>query len=396
MRIHASARRVACLAVVAALALLAVPATASADTVTDWNQMLLQGAAATNTGGPPAARIAAIVQVSVFDAVNGIDRKYAPIHVAPGAPAGASRGAAVASAAHEALMQFFPGQQTMFDEQLAISLGMLNDSQQSIDDGMAWGKSVADQVLAWRATDGNNTVLPPYVAGSDPGDWQPTPPAFVATPALRTFAVTTPFGMTSPSQFRPGPPPPLDSAAYATDFNETMTMGSLTSATRTDAQTLTAKFWQSDSPTGLWNRVALRLLARHHMSMVREARVLALMNAAAADGAISVWDAKNYYDTWRPITAIQEYPSGHVGVSSSSADMLQILFGRHAFRMTSIAYPGLVRTYAGFASAIGDVSDARVFIGFHFRFSDTVAAHMGWQIARRDAHVLAGRSRHRH
>ena len=62
---------------------------------------------------------------TVFDAVNGIHPKYAPIHVAPGAPAGASRDAAAASAAHEALMSFFPGQQTMFDEQLAISIGML-------------------------------------------------------------------------------------------------------------------------------------------------------------------------------------------------------------------------------------------------------------------------------
>jgi hypothetical protein len=422
MRIHAPARWIARLVAVGTLALLAVPATASADTVTDWNGMLIQCEAAAGTPGPPGARIAAIVQISVFDAVNGVHPRYAAIHVPPGAPHGASADAAAASAAHEALMAFFPAQQTMLDEQLAISLALLGGSQQSIDDGMAWGKSVADQVMAWRATDGNNTVLPPYVAGSDPGDWQPTPPAFVATPAFRTFAVTTPFGLTSPSQFRPAGPPALDSAAYAAAFNEEKAIGSATSTTRTDAQTLTGKFWASDSPTGLWNRAALRLLARHHMSMLREARVLALMNAAAADGAIAIWDAKNHFDTWRPITAIQqagtdgnpatdpdpswqpllptppfqEYPSGHVGVSSSQAYMLQILFGRHPITMTSIAYPGMVRRYPSFTAAVDDLADARVFIGIHFRFSGVDATHMGWQIAHRDVHVLARPSHGHH
>jgi hypothetical protein len=421
MRIGAATRRAARLVAIGALALLAVPAMASASTVTDWNQLLMQVETASNTGGPPGARDAAIVQIAVFDAVNGIHPKYAAIHVPPGAPHGASAGAAAASAAHEAMLALFPAQQQMLDVQLANSLAMLTDDQQSIDDGLAWGASVADQVLAWRATDGNNTVLPPYVAGSDPGDWQPTAPAFAATPAFRTFAVTTPFGMTSPSQFRPAGPPALDSAAYAAAFNEEAAIGSLTSSTRTAAQTLTARFWASDSPTALWNRVALRLVARRHMSMVGEARVLALMNAAAADGAIAVWDAKTHFDTWRPITAIQhadtdgnsdtavdptwqpllttpafqEYPSGHVGVSSSSAYTLQMLFGRHAITMTSVAYPGMVRRYPSFSSAIGDLADARVFSGIHFRFSGVDAARMGRKIAHQDVHALATRS-HRH
>ena len=32
--------------------------------------------------------------------------------------------------------------------------------------------------------------------------------------------------------------------------------------------------------------------------------MLALVNMAMCDGGIAVWDAKNHFDTWRPITAI--------------------------------------------------------------------------------------------
>lgn len=404
------------LAALFAAAALVVPATASADVVTDWSKTMIEAQAVDNTPAPAGARIAAIVQASVFDAVNGVAPRYRSIHVPPRAPAGASKQAAAAGAAHEALLAFYPAQQALLDAQLAISVGLMDGSQQSITDGLAWGKSVADQIDAWRSTDGFNSVLPPYVAGTDPGDWAPTPPAFVATPAWRTLAVTTPFGMTSPSQFRPPPPPPLTSAAYAAEFNEVKSTGSLTSTTRTAAQELTARFWASDSPIGMWNRVALRQMGGKHASILKEARALALLNMSLADGFIAVWEAKNHFDTWRPITAIQtadtdgnpatdadpawqplmptppfqEYPSGHAGVSSSGANMIAILLGDGPFTVTSIAYPGLVRSYSNALAALEDVADARTFIGFHFRFASDAAIAMGKGIAGYDAHVLAG------
>jgi hypothetical protein len=415
---------VACWARVAlalAATLVAAPA-ASADVVTDWNKTMIEAQAVANTPAPPGARIAAIVQASVFDAVNGITPRYNPVHVAPAAPAGASRDAAAAGAAHEALMAFYPDQKALLDEQLAISIGMLDASQQSITDGMNWGMSVADQIVAWRASDGSASVLPPYVAGGAPGDWAPTPPAFVTPPLFRAVGVTTPFGMTSADQFRPAGPPALTSAAYAAAFNEVKEMGSFASTTRTDAQTFTARFWASDSPIGVWNRVALRLMARHQRSLLQEAHTLALLNMSLADGAIAVWEAKNHFDTWRPITAIQqadtdgnpataadptwhplmptppfqEYPSGHVGVSSSGVNLLQIVFGRTPISVTSVAYPGLVRSYPGANAVLNDIADARTFAGFHFRFASTDAKTMGWKIARQDWRALARPMHHHH
>src|ERR1700675_4630985 len=79
-----------CLALVLfAAAALAVPA--RADEVTDWNETMLRAGLVAGTNSLPMSRIAAIVQASVFDAVNGIDRRYTPVHVAPTGPAGASR-----------------------------------------------------------------------------------------------------------------------------------------------------------------------------------------------------------------------------------------------------------------------------------------------------------------
>ena len=64
-----------------------VPAVAGADVVTDWNRTMV-GALVTAASPPPlASRDAAIVQASVFDAVNGIARRYTPVHVPPRGPA---------------------------------------------------------------------------------------------------------------------------------------------------------------------------------------------------------------------------------------------------------------------------------------------------------------------
>lgn len=397
------------LAACAMLGLLAVPRAASADVVTDWDRTMIEAQAIDNTATPPGTRLATIVQISVFDAINGIRPEFHAIHVAPAAPRSASRGAAAASAAHEALVTEYPAQKAFLDARFAESLGTVGGSQSSIDAGVAWGKHVADEVLAWRATDGFDTVLPPYVIGTAPGDWQPTPPAFLTTPAFRVIGVTKPFGMTSPSQFRPPPPPPLTSAAYTRAFDEVKAFGSATSTARNAHGTQTALLWGSDSVVAFWNRVALQVLARHPRPLVREARILALLNAAETDGGIMVWDAKSHYDTWRPVTAIQradtdgnpatspdpnwtplittppfqEYPSGHAGVSAAGAGILSSFFGnRTRFTITSVGLPGVVRAYRSFSQAMADIADARTFGGIHFRFASIASQVAGAKVAR--------------
>jgi PAP2 superfamily len=396
---------------------------AHTNVVIDWNATMLATLATANVAAPPATRYAAIVQASVFDAVNGIDRRYTPIHVVPAAPRGASQEAATASAAYTALLSLFPAQKTTLDAALAASLASIagdEDGQsKSIARGLQWGKTVADQIVAWRATDGFTATLPAYVIGTAPGDWQPTPPAFAVTPVFRTLATTTPFAMTSPSQFRPAGPPALTSALYTNDFNEVKAFGSATSTVRTPYETETAKFWQLDTATAIWNRVADSLALKDHTSLSASARLLALLNVSQADAVIAVWDAKNTFNFWRPVTAItmaatdgnpntspdagwapllttpghQEYPSGHSGVSGAAATILASFFGeRTAFTATSNGVPGAVRSFTRFSDAVAQVADARVFAGFHFRNSCNVASHMGAGIAEYVQETLMVRS----
>jgi hypothetical protein len=389
---------------------LVAPATASADVVTSWDRTMVAALDTAGTPPPPAMRAAAIVQASVFDAVNGIARRYTPVHVQPAAPPGASRAAAAASAAHEALVALFPTQQATFDQRLAETLAQISDGDsngQSIARGLAWGETVADQILAWRATDGFTAVLPPYVPVAVAGRWQPTPPAF-AGPLFRQFATMTPWALSSPSQFLPAGAPPLSSARYAQDFNEVKALGSSTSTLRTGFQTETAKFWNGDTPAAIWNRVADDLAERHDASLLANARVLALMNMALADGVIAIWNAKNTFDTWRPITAIQqaatdgnpdtspdpawlplipmpafqEYPAGHPGVSNAGASVLAHFYGNDtAFTVTSFGLPSVEHSFTSFSSAVAEVENARVWGGIHFRFACDTATGIGAAVA---------------
>lgn len=387
-----------------------------AQVVIEWNHALLDTLTAANTPPPPAMRAGAIVATAVFDAVNGLTRRYLPYHVTTPGPRGASAQAAAAAAAHEALVSLFPSQRARLDALLAETLARLGDrdgDSGTIDRGVAWGASVADAILALRADDGITRPLPPYVVSSAVGRWQPTPPAFPSAPAFREFATMTPWALASPAQFLPTPPPALTGARYARDFDEVKTLGSATSTTRSAFDTQTAQFWQSASPVVIWDPVADTLIARHRLGLTDAARLLAQENMAMADAVIAVWNAKNSYDTWRPITAIheaaldgnpatepdaawqpllvtptfQEYPAGHPGVSQAAATILADRFGNHTwYTLTSPGMPGVTRTLPSFSAGVAQVIDARVFGGIHFRFAGEVAAAMGRQVA---AHVEA-------
>jgi hypothetical protein len=382
---------------------------ASADVATDWNRAMIGALETSHLPPPPSMRVGAIVQASVFDAVNGIERRYTPIHVQPAAPPGASRAAAVAGAAHEALVALFPSQRSALDLQLQATLAQIGDdsNDQSVSRGLTWGENVADQILAWRATDGFTAVLSPYVQAGVPGRWAPTAPLF-GPPLFRQFATMTPWAMTSAGQFLPGPPPSLTSAQYSHDLNEVKTLGSATSSVRTVWQTETAVFWQSDTPVAIWDRAADDLIDASDMPLTQRVRLLARMNLAMADAVISIWNAKSVYDTWRPITAIQqaatdgnpdttadpswtpllvtpvfqEYPSGHAGVSRAAAGVLAAVLGNdRVFTLTATGLPGVDRSFTSFSDAVDQVSLARIWGGIHFRYACDTAVEEGAQIA---------------
>ncbi len=373
---------------------------ARADEVTDWNQIMLQTALAAVPPTNPLvmSRVGAIVQASVFDAVNGIERRYTPIHVEPAADRGASRRAAAVQAAYAALVNLYPAQKSTLDEERAASLagiasGPGADHSQSIARGIAWGQTVADAIWAWRSTDGFAPPPPPFLGGLAVGQWRPTPPAFLPGAAPQ-FATMTPWAIESPSQFRPAGPPALDSDRYTSDFNETKTMGSLTSGARTADQTLAAQFWAASTAIYYWDTIAVSVGADHHNTLSENSRLLAVLNVAMADAAIACWDAKYTYVFWRPVTAIPlaatdgnpltvddpswvpllttpnhpEYPSAHSTVSGAAAEVLSDYFGDDtSFSVGSDVMVGVVRSFTSFSEALDEIKDARIDAGIHFR-----------------------------
>ncbi|MCU1317613.1 MAG: hypothetical protein JWN63_2935 [Candidatus Acidoferrum typicum] len=414
-----------CVAVVGLGMFFVVSSIARADDVTDWNQHMLRAGTVGGTTPLVMSRVAAIVQASVFDAVNGIDRKYAPVHVPPAGPAGASRRAAAVEAAYMALVALYPAQKSTFDARLAVSLTAIasdpHETSAGIASGIAWGQTAAKGILDWRATDGFTPAPPPFLGGTTVGEWRPTPPGFLPG-AGPQFAYMTPWVISAPSQFRPDGPPDLTSARYAADFNETKTMGSISSTIRSADQTIYAWFWAASTATYIWNHVADSLIERgdpneeddsgrwgeHRDSLLENARILALLDLAMADAAIACWEAKYHYLFWRPITAIPladtdgnpatladpswmplfatpahpEYPSGHSTVSGAAAAVLASFFGenRH-FTTDNDLLIGVTRSFSSFSQSLDEVKNARIFAGIHFRSACDDGQATGSQVA---------------
>ena len=403
-------KRKSVLSLVTALLAITLCGSASADVVTEWNQNAQQALLTAKTSPIASSRVLAIMHVSVFDAVNGIERRYTPVHADFDAPPGASRRAAAVQAAYAALVKLFPSQQATLDAEREASLASIASDEaaedsQSIARGVEWGQQVADDILLWRSTDGLTPAPPPFLGGLGVGQWRPTPPGFLPG-AGPQFAYMTTWALNSPSQFRPSGPPALTSDQYAADFNEVKEIGSINSSTRTADQTEIAVFWNGNTPVS-WNRVATAVAEERHTTLSENARLLAMLNVAMADAVISCWDAKYTYAFWRPITAIRlastdgnpatiedagwtpllvtpnfpEYPSGHATVSPAAVVVLGTYFGNDAeFTLMSETLPGVVRSYTSFTQAADEAFDARIYGGIHFRSACRDGRALGAQV----------------
>jgi hypothetical protein len=373
----------------------------------DWCDQFEAAIKAAGTNPGDTVRLGAILHTAIFDAVNGVSRRYRPIHELDRGPRGASLDAAAAQAAHDALASLLPSGTAGYDALLATQLAGLDASGTSIAVGKAWGSKVAADILAWRAADGRScdpaaagTSCPNVLGSSELGRWRPVPPTPPgAAAALPQFVHMVPFVLQRPDQFLAdyAGPPPLDSVEYAASVNESKALGSVGSA-RSVEQTQVALFWADNA--GLhWNRIAQTVARAHPEDLLTTTRLFAQLNVALADAAITVWTSKYKYNAWRPYHAIreptpynpwispdpsfvslvatpnhQEYGSGHSTVSAAVAVVLERHFGDHQtfVHTTDTVSPLLTstsRTITGFSAASREVDDARVFGGIHFRFT---------------------------
>jgi hypothetical protein len=390
------------------------------DQILDWNQIFTETLIATNTPNSSSQRLGAIVHTAIFDAYNGIQRRYTPILVqnVDGngqslVPAGASRRAAVIAAAYTALVTLFPAREKALSDSYAASLAALSDDGgdggQSRERGIAWGTDVARAVLAWRAADGFGTSYPPFTGGTAVGQWRPIPPATMMT--AQGLAFTVPFVVESNTQFRPDPPRTLASETYTQDFNAVKALGRSTGSTRTPAQTELAPFWEGNASVH-WNQAANQIARANHLSMSDSNRLLAVLNIAMADTAFTIWSAKRHYGadpaavTWRPLTAITladtdgiagtvadpdwlplvttpshpEYPAGHPAQNGAAATVLLTqLADVQTLTLTTSGRPS--QTYTSISQARADGNDARVWGGMHYPSTVAVSDAVGEAIA---------------
>src|SRR5262245_5540322 len=150
-----------------------------ANAVIEWNQIAVNTALAIGQGPLPQMRAAAITAVAMSDAANGITREFRRYGSVLPAPAGASSTAAVIAAAFRSLTVLYPSRAGNLAQELDASLAKYQVSRS--DPGFAYGTSVADHLLALRASDGSAQAQFPYTApgAGAPGVWVQTPPGFL-------------------------------------------------------------------------------------------------------------------------------------------------------------------------------------------------------------------------
>jgi hypothetical protein len=372
-----------------------------------WNKELLH--IVKTPGAQPATvhptRSFAILHAAIYDAVVSITRD-APAYVfSVNAPRSARPDAAAATAGHDTLVALYPTMKTALDQQLAGELAMIPDVAGK-QQGIQVGQAVAARLIAIRANDGSAATPPPFVPGNQPGNYQPTPPKFVA-PVFTNWSNVTPFVLNNAAQFRPGPPPALTSQAYAQALNEVKSLGQNSSTTRTLDQTVIAKFWAGPI-WNTWNEIAENAALAHHTNLERTASLFAVLNLSFADSTIAFYDAKYHYQLWRPITAIRladtdgnsatvgdptwtplavtaadpSYPGAHSTISATGATVLSAFYGNQdQIHVTSDVLPSVVRTFASYNDVATEAGLSRIFAGQHTRIDHEAGLALGHDIA---------------
>src|SRR6266849_6601846 len=373
----------------------------SADVISDWNENSVAFVALRKMLPPQAERVMATMHVAMFDAVNSIEHRYRPYLLQLPAAKGTSKEAAAAAAAAAALAGLHPNATEEMNAALTAYLAAMPPGPAK-EDGIKLGRAIAAKIVAQRATDGSDAA-DAYRPKTRPGVYVPTP---ITVSSM--WPNVTPFAMMSPSQFRPEPPIALNGKQWAADYNEIKMLGAKNSTTRSARQTEDGHFWLITGPQSYYP-IVRQVVAAKNMPLIDSARFMALVSVAAADAYIAVFDAKYHYDFWRPITAIRngdidgnpateleatwqpidntpmhpEYPCAHCIESGAAVAIIESLLGSANIpevSLTSTTAPGVVHRWTNLGILADEVATARIWAGFHYRFSSRVGTDMGRKI----------------
>jgi PAP2 superfamily len=383
--------------------------TQAVNPVIEWNRTLLAMVRTPGAQSPTihSSRNFAILHAAIYDAVNNIEPKFSPYLVRlAGVPRSASKIAAADAAAHDVLVSLYPALQASLDLELRQDLAQLSSNERKAE-GIAVGQAVAALLLAFRSADGANVTPPPYLPGTQPGEYRLTPPNF-APADFTQWPTVAPFALKRSNEFRPGPPPELTSDTYTTAFNEVKDLGFVNSTTRTAVQTQIGKFWNGNIQD-FWNEIAQTAAMAHHLDLEHSARLFALLNISLADTTIAFFEAKYVYNFWRPVTAVQladtdgnpqteadlawlplsiktapdpSYPGAHSAISKAGATVLSFYFGdQFSFDVSSESLAGVLRHFTSFSAAAEEAGLSRIYAGQHFRTDHNAGKNLGRKVS---------------
>ena len=389
------------------LALYAI--TVRADVVTDWNTATYQVLRTVKVDGAPGARALAMVHVSMADAINTVHNRHTRYAYRGPLQPSASAEVAAASAARSVLLALWPAQKAKIDETFMATTSAIADGPAKAA-GEAVGKEAAEAMLADRAND-NTSVPDTYRPLTTPGTWVPTTP-----PITAQYARAKPWGFERPEQFRPGPPPALNSEQYARDYNETKALGAMRSTVRTNEQSDAVKFWSQPNIMEAWHQVSRQLATTRKLGLAECARLFAIMTMTNANSFIVDWDAKFHYNFWRPVTAIRngdndgndaterdaswvpsnatpmhpEYPSQAAILAGGSSAALALVSGTAdvPVTVTDSVNPKVTRPFASIAKLAEEQRLVRIWGGIHFRTSLEVSDVLGKAIVKHLADTI--------
>jgi len=393
--------------------LMAGVVTAKADDlVLRWNQIAVQTATATNPFNQ--ARVGAIVQLAVFEAVNAVTKHYEPYLNPPTvAPPGTSAEAAAIIAAHNVLVTFFPAASAALDAARDLDLLAIPNGSAKTN-GIAVGAAAANAMIALRAADGSSPLTTRIPTSTNAGDYQLT--TGCAAAMFYNWQNVTPFGIADISDFLLDPPPSLASNRVAKDYFEVNLVGAATSTARPLDRTEVVRLYAATSPSFALSAAARQISTAKRTSLSGNARALALLQMGINDALIASYMNKYHYNRWRPETGIRNgasdgndktdgnpgfttliptpcfpsYPSNHASGTNGGLEVMRRLFGAAGFDITisnnvpalgSLPATVITKHYTQLNAIADDVDDARVYGGIHWRYDQDAGNVLGRAVA---------------
>jgi hypothetical protein len=376
-----------------------------------WHEIAVRTIFPGFTSAVPAVPLyLSLVSTAMYNAVVTIEGGYEPYVEQPRAQAHASPEVAAVTAAYRVLSHYVPGSAEKLAADYAASLADVPNGVGMVH-GKRVGEAAAAAIIALRGDNGIDLNIK-FTAEPAVGVWRPTPPDNLQM-AVPWLGFATPFTRDSTTPLTWPGPYPLDSDAYAKDFNEVKAWGAAVSAVRSDIDKQTALFWSAPPPVQYMPAMSAQV-AERGLDIAEAARAFAMINTSAADSLMACWSAKFHVALWRPITAIRlagddgnaateadpnwtplintppysDYLSGHACYTGATSGALGHLFGPNSIDLdVSSGGTGTTTTrhYDTVAQLDTETMNARIWLGLHFRKAMTDGNALGHAAADRIA-----------